>query len=134
MSTASFLNKIGKASTSTSGYMNFDSLEQGTPYKVSSFATFESKAFDKERTCVCVNLKDGYVILPERYDSCYKRLKTMNLDKLFIIYRGRKGKNKRLEIDFEEHDVDDEEEEDNKNKNKKKNNNNNNKNKKQRLE
>lgn len=117
MSAASFLKQIG---TATSGYMNFDSLEQGTPYKVLSFSAYKSKAFEKERNCVRVHIDDGYLILPERYDGCYNRLKTLNIDNLYIVYKGRKGKGNRLEIDFEEIDDsvadDDDDEKNNKNK------------------
>lgn len=101
MSAASFLNKIAKT---TSGYMNFDSLKLKKPYKVYKFSILESKAFDKERTCVRVHIKGGYLILPERFDGCYDHLQTLNLDNLYIVYNGRKGK--MLDINFKEYDED----------------------------
>lgn len=102
MAAANFLNNISKAK---SGYKNFDSLEQGIAYKIHSFSTLESTAYDKQRTCVRVNIEDGYLILPERFDACYNKLKTMDVTNLYIIYNGR-NQNNRLEIDFEERDDD----------------------------
>lgn len=105
MSAASFLNEIGKAKAK-SGYQNFDSLEQGKPYKINSFSAHKSNAFDKERIHVRAHIEEGYLILPERYDDCYKQLKTLNTDNLYIIYNGRSGKGNRIEIEFEERDAD----------------------------
>lgn len=102
MSAASFLNEFGNAGT-TSGYKNFDTLEQGKQYKISSFSAHKSNAFDKERTHVRAHIEDGYLILPERYDDCYKKLKSLNTNNLCIIYNGRKGK--RIDIEFEECDA-----------------------------
>lgn len=104
MSAAKFLNEVGKTK-SASGYINFDSLKQGKPYKISSFSAHKSNAFDKERTHVRAHIEDGYLILPERYDECYNKLKSLNIEKLHIIYNGRDGK--RIDIDFEECDDDD---------------------------
>lgn len=99
MSAASFLNEVGEKS---SGYRNFDTLAQGQPYKVHSFSTYESNAFNKERTCVQVHIDDGYLFLPSRYDDCFDQLKSLNTRNLYIIYHGRKGASNRLEIEFKE--------------------------------
>lgn len=101
MASANQLNKIA-ASTSTSGYLNFDSLEMGKPYKVLGFGLYKSEAFNKVRECVRVNIENGYVILPERFDKAAHTIKKMNTDQLYIIYQGREGKGNRLNIKFEE--------------------------------
>lgn len=96
MSLLKELNKIA-----TSGYQNFDSLEIDKPYKVLGFEVFKSEAFNKVRECVRVNIENGFLILPERFDVIAHKMKKMKTDNLFIIYHGRE-KGNRLNIEFEE--------------------------------
>lgn len=100
MSVAKQLNKI--ASSSSYGYINFDTLELGKPYKVLGFGIYKSEAFNKERDCVCVKIEEGFLILPERFDKDAHKIKKMNTENLYIIYEGREGKGNRLKIEFEE--------------------------------
>lgn len=100
MATAKRLNKI--ADTVGSGYIPFDSLEIDKLYKVNSFNIFKSTAFNKERDCVRVNIDDGYLILPERFDCLADDLGKLKVEKLYIVYEGREEKGNRLKISFQE--------------------------------
>lgn len=91
------LNKV-----SSSGYQNFDSLELGKPYKVFGFDIYKSESFNKTRDCVRVNLENGFLILPERFDAMAHKMKKMKTDNLYIIYHGREGKGNKLKIEFSE--------------------------------
>lgn len=97
MSTIVELNEIA-----TSGYKNFDSLEPGKPYKVFGFEIFKSDSFNKTRDCVQVNIDNGYLILPERFDNAAHKMKKMNTENLFIIFQGREAKSNKLNIEFVE--------------------------------
>lgn len=114
---ASVLNKLNEISKRSSGYMSFDSLQKGKPYKVRGFGVYKSTAFNKKRDCVRVDLKSGFLILPERFGCMLAKLKKMSTDNMFIIYNGREGAKKRIKLEFQvreydetEHDEDDEEE------------------------
>lgn len=113
---ASVLNKLNEISKRSSGYMSFDSLQKGKPYKVRGFGVYKSTAFNKKRDCVRVDLKSGFLILPECFDCMLPKLKKMSTDNMLIIYNGREGAKKRIKLEFQvreydetEHDEDDEE-------------------------
>lgn len=95
MASIAELNEIA-----SSGYKNFDSLEVGKPYKVIEFDTYKSDSYNKIRECVLVNIDNGYLILPERFDGAAQRMKKMNTDNLYIIYNGREGKGKKVLLEF----------------------------------
>lgn len=97
MASVSELNKIA-----SSGYQNFDMLEVGKPYKVLAFEIYKSEVFNKVRDCVRVNIENGFLILPERFDAAAHKMKKMKTDRLYIIYNGREGKGNRIKIQFEE--------------------------------
>lgn len=101
MATANKLNIISKC---IYGYLNFDSLDQGKPYKVLALNVFKSNAFNRERDCVRVNIENGYLLLPERFDGLVSELQSLKIEKLYIIYYGREGKGNKLKIEFEERD------------------------------
>lgn len=88
------------------GYISFDDLELNFKYKIHSFGTYESSFSGKIRIAVRVEIDNGFLILPERFDSKVSDLQNLNVEKLYIIYKGR-GKGKRINIQF----VTDEEEE-----------------------
>lgn len=92
MTSVEDLNKIV-----SSGYKNVDSLE---PYKIFGFEIYKSEAYNKIHECVRVNIENGFLILPERFDSALHKMKKMNTDNLYIIFQGRNGN--RLNIEFEE--------------------------------
>lgn len=101
MATARKLNEI--AESSSSSYISFDALEIGKPYKVLGFSAFKSEMFNKVRTCVRVEIEEGMLILPERFDNSLHRILKMNTEKLYIVFNGRDAKRmNRLNIDFEE--------------------------------
>lgn len=97
MASVSELNEIA-----TSGFQNFDSLEIGKAYKVLGFEIYKSDSFNKPRDCVRVNIENGFLILPERFDAAAHKMKKINTDNLYIIFQGRDGKSKRLKIEFKE--------------------------------
>lgn len=97
MASIAELNEIA-----TSGYKNFDSLEVGKPYKVFGFEIYKSDLYGKVRECVLVNIDNGYLILPERFDAAAHKMKKMKTDNLYIIYNGREGKGKKVLLEFVE--------------------------------
>lgn len=97
MASVNELNKIA-----VSGYRNFDSLEIGKPIKIHGFEIFKSEAYNKVRDCVRVNIENGFLILPERFDAVAHKMKKMQTNNLYIIYNGREGKGNKLKIEFKE--------------------------------
>lgn len=97
MSSVEELNRIA---TSCCGYINFNSLEIGKPNKILGFGIFKSDSYGKERDCVRVDINDGYLVLPERFDNAAQKITKMNVNNLYIIYKGRAGN--RLIIEFKE--------------------------------
>lgn len=95
MSSVVELNEIAK-----SGYKNFDSLDKNKPYKVYGFDTYKSESYGKKRECVIVEIDNGFLILPERFDDAANKMKKMNIDNLYIVYKGREGQGKKLLIEF----------------------------------
>lgn len=108
MSSAAKLNQ-----TSSSGYIKFDDLEKGAKYKINDLLTYKSTNFGKDRLCIKAMIDDGYVILPERFDSAVEVLKELDIEKLYMIFNGRekskKGRQGRILIDFVEESDDEEE-------------------------
>ena len=92
MATAKKLNKIAAGSNQGS-YINFDSLTVGKLYKVLRFGEFKSEMFNKERNCVRVDIEEGSLILPERFDKALSRILKMSTKNLYIVFKGRDKKN-----------------------------------------
>lgn len=101
----SFIDKLNKCSKS--GYINFDKLEVGAPYKIIKFGTMvPEKHNDKNETHLIVIIEDGYLILPTRFNSMleeYGDVSEINTKNMYIIYNGRdSATNNKLDITFKE--------------------------------
>lgn len=96
MSLAQELNEIGEY-----GYIKFADLIPGEKYKVHALKSFDSTLNNTARKCLRVDIDNGYLIMPERYDPIVKTIATLNVDNLFITYNGRQ-KGNRLDIVFSE--------------------------------
>lgn len=96
----SSVDELNQIATSCRGYINFNSLEIGKPNKILGFGIFKSDSYGKERNCVRVDIDDGYLVLPERFDNAAQKIIKTNVNNLYIIYKGRVGK--RLSIEFKE--------------------------------
>ena len=86
---------------SESGYVSFDDLEVGKPYKVLKFGIYKSDKYKKAQKNVRVDIDIGYLILPERFNVLIDNLDGMLADNLHIIFQGRDKDGKRLKIQFE---------------------------------
>lgn len=96
------LKNLNEAAGRVNGYISFDTLEVGKPYKILGFDSYESAKYKKDRVAVRVNIEGGYLILPEHFDQDLNAMKEMDTSKLFIIFNGRDGTGNRLKIKFEE--------------------------------
>lgn len=81
------------------GYVSFDDLVLNQKYKVFSFGTYESTFNGNKRVAVRVEIDNGFLILPERFDAKVSQLQNQNVQSLYIIYKGR-GKGNRLNVQF----------------------------------
>lgn len=78
-------------------YVKFDDLKKDVPYKVHKFGTFTGPDFNKVmKTHLTVFIDDGYLVLPERFDSLAGT--GLDTENLYIVYHGREKK--RLMIEF----------------------------------
>lgn len=96
MSLAEELNEIGNY-----GYIKFSDLIPGQKYKVHALKTFNSSLNNTTRICLRVDIDNGYLIMPERYDPIVKTIVSSNVDNLYIACNGRQ-KGNRLDIVFSE--------------------------------
>lgn len=96
MSLAFELNELGKY-----GYIKIDELVPGQKYKVHDLKVHECTFNGINRKSVRVDIDDGYLILPERYDQKVKTLHTANVKNLYISQHGRQ-KGNRFDIHFSE--------------------------------
>lgn len=87
---------------SESKYVNFDQLNVGSPYKILGFNTYKTSAYKKDRVAVRVDIEEGFLILPERFDAALNDILSMSTENLYIIYSGRQGKGNRLKIEFKQ--------------------------------
>lgn len=87
------LNKLAK-----NGYIQFDSLEVGVPYKIIKFGKLTTDKYKQGHTHLIAFIEDGYLILPERFDGMTDSIDEINIEKIHIIFNGRE--NKRLNIEF----------------------------------
>lgn len=83
------------------GYIKFTDLVIGEKYKVEAFKIYESMMNNISRKCLRVNIKNGFLILPERYDDLVKTILSEDIENLFISYHGRKEGN-RMDVRFSE--------------------------------
>lgn len=102
----STLDKLNAcANSETPGYIKFDTLEMNQPYKIQKFGVFKSTNFDKEKTHLTVYIEQGYLILPERFNTLVDGAEGLNCEKLYIVFKGRESKGgdiQRLMIEFKE--------------------------------
>lgn len=102
-STLDMLNAC--ANSETPGYIKFDTLEVGKPYKIQKFGVFKSSNYDKEKTHLTVYIEQGYLILPERFNTLVNGTEELDCKNLYIIFKGRENKGgdiSRLMIEFSE--------------------------------
>lgn len=83
------------------GYISFDDLTVGKPYKVESFGTYTSNKYTKGQKNVTVNIEMGYLILPERFSEMINKIDKLIMENLHIIFLGRGTDGKKLNIRFE---------------------------------
>lgn len=97
MTSAALLNEV-----ETSEYIKFNDLTKGAKYKVRELGTYKSNGYGKERLCLKVVIDDGFLILPERFDSLVNNLKELSTENLYIVYDGREkpGDKGKLKIKF----------------------------------
>lgn len=102
----STLDKLNAcANSETPGYIKFDTLELDKPYKIQKFGVFKSTNYDKEKTHLTVYIEQGYLILPERFNTLVDGTEELNCEKLYIVFKGRENKGgdiQRLMIEFKE--------------------------------
>lgn len=96
MSLAAELNKIGGY-----GYIRFTDLVVGQKYKVFALKSFDSTLTGVARKCLRVDIENGYLILPERYDQKAHTIHSSNVENLYITFNGYQN-GKRLDIYFSE--------------------------------
>lgn len=75
MSVAQELNEIGEF-----GYIKFTDLVIGQKYKVEALKVYESTMNNINRKCLRVDIENGYLILPERYDKKVNSVDSTNSD------------------------------------------------------
>lgn len=100
MSLAQEFNELGEY-----GYIKFTDLVETQKYKVLELKRFTSTLNNTQRNCVRLEIDDGYLILPERYD---RKASTIEKDNaklehfdLYISFHGRQ-KGNRFDIRFTE--------------------------------
>lgn len=84
------------------GYISFDALDIGKPYKILNFSVFESDKYKKGAQNIRVDLDAGYIILPERFNVLMPKLDQMLKENLHMIFLGRGAEGKRLQIKFKQ--------------------------------
>src|ERR1044071_6327154 len=94
MSLADELNQIGDY-----GYIKFSDLNVGQKHKVYALKVHDSNFNNIPRKCVRVDIDNGYLILPERYDRMVHTLESAKVENLYISYHGC-TKTGRLDIRF----------------------------------
>lgn len=97
------LAKLCEIAKRTSEYISFDSLEKKT-HRIIKTSTMETSKFDKKQR-LCLHLKNGYVILPQRFNEVLKKraiMKELNSGTLALVYNGKEDK--RLLITFEKYE------------------------------
>lgn len=85
------------------GYISFDDLDIGKPYKILNFTVFKSDKYKAGAENIRVDLETGYLILPERFNVLMSKLDQMLTEDLHIIFMGRGAEGKRLRIKFKQH-------------------------------
>lgn len=103
----SALDKLNAcANSETPGYVKFDDLELDEPYKIQKFGVYKSTNFDKEKTHLTVYIDQGYLILPDRFNTLVAEAEKLNCENLYIVFKGREYKKggdiQRLMIEFKE--------------------------------
>lgn len=93
------LIKLNKCANSA-GYVKFDTLKEGAPYKVHKFGSLSTDKYKKNQTHLTAYIDLGYLILPERFNDLAATFDEIDCENLFIIYHGRDGQ--RLKIEFQE--------------------------------
>lgn len=96
MSLAEELNQIGGY-----GYIRFTDLVVGQKYKVYALKSFDSTLNGGVRKCLRVDIDNGYLLMPERYDQKVHTIHTSNVKNLYIAFNGYQS-GKRLDIQFSE--------------------------------
>lgn len=96
MSLADELNKIGDY-----GYIKLTDLVIGQKYKVLALKAYESTLNNLNRKCLRVDIDDGYLLMPERYDKKVATIDSANVENLYVMYNGRQ-KGNRFDIHFVE--------------------------------
>lgn len=85
------------------GYIKFTDLILEQKYKVNEFKILTSTLNGVTRKCVRVEIDDGYLILPERFDRKVNTIEQDNANlaiaSLYISFHGRQ-KGNRLDIRF----------------------------------
>lgn len=94
MSLAEELNKFGEY-----GYIKLSDLPEGQKYKVHALKSYDSTFNGINRKVLRVDIDNGYLLLPERYDQKVHTLESTKVENLFITYNGR-TKTNRLDIRF----------------------------------
>lgn len=95
MSLAQELNELGDF-----GYLKLSDLVVGQKYKVKALKSYNSWLNGENRLCLRIDIDNGYLLMPERYDEKVKTIGTANIDRLYIAYNGKKGN--RMDIVFSE--------------------------------
>lgn len=92
----SLADELNELNNSYSRYIRFTDLEIGKKYKVHKFSTFESlfkrTQGDSNRIGVRVDIANGYLLLPERFDEKFEELQSKNIENLYIVFNGIKKK------------------------------------------
>lgn len=94
------LNRCNKASS----YIPFDNLEVGVPYKIHRFGTYNDDRYStkkkKHQVRLTAFIENGYLILPERFDSMVAEVESIDAEKMYIIFNGRNENNRFRNIEF----------------------------------
>lgn len=96
MASISVLNRIAKST-----YTKMESLKIGKEYAVTKFDIYEDTVYKKGNMIQAHLETGGYVILPVRFNQLFEDdedLTSLNQQKLFLIYRGKKGQSHDIEF------------------------------------
>lgn len=95
MSLAQELNELGEFR-----YIKLTDLTIGQKYKVHALKPYNSLLGSTGRVALRVDIDNGYLVMPERYDAKVDTIHESNVENLYVIYNGKIGN--RTEIKFTE--------------------------------
>lgn len=84
------LTRLNRNAASRCSYISFDTLETGR-HKIEKFALRESN-YGKKEQLLCVYIKNGYVILPERMSKGLnnpKAIEQLNANNYDFVFMGK---------------------------------------------